>query len=163
MAKKYVTKSGSYEITRSAKAYDADKDAKAKEDSGTGGKRQHLETKSKLNLSSAASSLFNQDEIEKLKSHSGEKTVSTGGGDPFPKGSHDNEFIVAKDKEEAAEIREKVGDDVDIRVEQKKDPETGRFLENDSKLDTPKKMKKTKNQMMKTKKKVKTFLILLKF
>ena len=135
MAKKYISKTGgSYELTRSAKAYDADEKASEKERSGNGGKRQRVESKGKLNLSADAASIFSPDEIKTLEEKAGKTTVSTGGGDPLPPGSKDNEFIVAKNKEEAEKIREQVGEDVAVRLEQNRNPKTGEFAENNKKL-----------------------------
>lgn len=42
--------------------------------------------------------------------------VSTGGGDPLPAGSKDNEFLVAENAEEAEELRERTDGEVPVRT-----------------------------------------------
>jgi hypothetical protein len=42
--------------------------------------------------------------------------ISTGGGDPLPKGSHDNEFLVAENAEEAEEMRERTDGEIPVRT-----------------------------------------------
>lgn len=52
--------------------------------------------------------------------------VSTGGGDPLPPGSKDNEFLVAENAEEAEELRERTDGEVPVRTLQYRDDE-GKF------------------------------------
>lgn len=114
MANKYKTANGSYFIKRSAKAYDAD-NSSDKEKKGT---RQEMERRS--NISRDARKVLSEDEQEQLASKSGIAGVSTGGGDPLPKGSKDNEFLVAEDAEEAEEMREMTNGNIPVRVQQER-------------------------------------------
>lgn len=60
-------------------------------------------------------------------------TISTGGGDPLPKGSHDNEFLVAENAEEAEELRERTDGEVPVRTLQYRNSE-GQFSDSPDKV-----------------------------
>ena len=59
--------------------------------------------------------------------------ISTGGGDPFKKGSTDNEFLVAENAEEAEELRERTDGEIPVRTLQYRDEE-GHFADSPSEV-----------------------------
>ena len=130
MANVYKNSKGSYFIKRSAKAYDAD-NSKNKEEKG-----QRQEMEERVNISRGARKALSESEQAELAKQSGIKGVSTGGGDPLPKGSKDNQFLVAEDAEEAEEMREMTNGNIPVRVQQERN-EDGTFAgtpqENDKK------------------------------
>lgn len=81
-----------------------------------------------LHVSEDARKVIGNEGVNKISKDVGigDNKISTGGGDPLPKGSKNNQFLVAENKEEAEEMRERTDGKIPVRTLQYRD-EDGQF------------------------------------
>ena len=81
-----------------------------------------------LHVSESARKVLGNEGVQKISKDVGvgSNKISTGGGDPLPKGSRNNKFLVAENKEEAEEMRERTDGEIPVRTLQYRD-ENGQF------------------------------------